>query len=158
MTCTHPQGPRWRSLTSSSKTCRQKNIYCQEPVHSTSLGTFQMRAFAPQQFKIENIFSSGAVIVQRFSEEGPTYTTIANRSLTLHEVKSIGQPRQIQDPKTFNDLKFEWMEKTSDWSTPIGIDELKQKESFYYNGSMGLLCISHKRNCKGYKGKSKKTC
>merc|ERR1712106_245792 len=111
-----------------------KNLYHPEPIHSTSMSTIQMRELAPQQFKIEKIFSSGAVIVQRFSEEGPTHTTIANRTLTLQEVKNIGQLMEIQDPRTFNDLEFEWMEKTTDWNAPIGLDELKKKESFYYNG------------------------
>ena len=93
---------------------RQKNLYRPEPKHSTSMNTFQMIELAPQQFKIEKIFLSGAVIVQRFSEEGPTHTTITNSTLTLQEVKNIGQPLQIQDPNSFNDLGFEWMEKTSE--------------------------------------------
>ena len=64
------------------------NMYHPEPIHSTSMSTFQMRELAPKQFKIEQIFSSGAIVVQQFSEEGPTHTTIANRTLTLMEVKT----------------------------------------------------------------------
>ena len=56
-----------------------------------------MRELAPQQYKIEKISSSVAVIDQRFSEEGRTHITIANRTLAMQEVKNIGQPSQ-----TFN--------------------------------------------------------
>ena len=112
----------------------QHKMHHPEPIHSNSMTTLQLIEIEPKKFKIEKIFSAGAVVVQRFSEEGPTQVTLANRTLTLIEINDIGAIKPVENPKTFNDLEFEWMEGTTVWNAPLGIDDLKRKESFFYNG------------------------
>merc|ERR1719167_1508138 len=108
-----------------------------EPIHSNSMTTFQLKEVASKKFQIEKIFSAGAVVVQRFSEAGPTHVTLANRTLTLMEVKGVGAMGQIADPMEFNDLEFEWIEEKPVRNDPsVTTDDLKQAESFFYNGYM----------------------
>jgi len=105
-----------------------------EPIHSNSMTTFQLKEVASNKFQIEKIFSAGAVVVQRFSEAGPTHVTLANRTLTLVEVNSAGSINSVENPQTYNDLEFEWTEGKVDWNNPLTTDDLKAKESFFYNG------------------------
>merc|ERR1711887_117570 len=105
-----------------------------EPIHSNSMTTLQLVELKPNNFKIKKIFSAGAVIVQRFSESGPTHVTLANRTFTLIGVKDKGTTHSVDNPKAFNDLEFEWMEGKTEWDAPLGIEDLKRKESFFYNG------------------------
>jgi len=112
----------------------QHKMYRPEPIHSTSMTTFQLKEIEPKKFNVEKVFSAGSVVVQRFSEEGPTHATIANRTLTLVEVKDTAELRPVQNPKTYQDLEFEWMEGNTFWNAPLTIDDLKKKESFFYNG------------------------
>merc|ERR1711970_1545779 len=105
-----------------------------EPIHSNSITTLQLVELKPDKFNVKKIFSAGAVIVQRFSESGPTHVTLANRTLTLIEVKDKGTTHSVDNPKAFNDLEFEWMEGKTEWDAPLGIEDLKRKGSFFYNG------------------------
>ena len=84
----------------------QQQMHHPEPIHSNSMTTFQMKEMEPNKFNVEKIFSAGAVVVQRFSEAGPTHVTLANRTLTLIDVNNIGEIKPVQNPRTFNDLEF----------------------------------------------------
>ena len=98
------------------------------------LTTFQLNKLETKKFKVEKIFSAGAVVVHRFSEAGPTHVTLANRTLTLIEVNAMGAINPVKNPYTFKDLEFEWMEGKTVWNAPLGIEDLRKKESFFYNG------------------------
>ena len=112
---------------------KQEELHA-EPIHSNSMTTLQLMELTPNKFKIQKIFSAGAVVVQRFSVSGPTHVTLANRTLTLMEVKDKGTTDSVENPKSFNDLEFEWMEGKTEWDAPLGLEDLKKKESFFYNG------------------------
>merc|ERR1719435_105413 len=112
---------------------KQEEVHA-EPIHSNSMTSLQLVELKPNKFKVKKIFSAGAVIVQRFSESGPTHVTLANRTLTLIEVKDKGTTHSVDNPEAFDDLEFEWMEGKTEWDAPLGIDDLKRKESFFYNG------------------------
>ena len=75
---------------------QREEKYRPEPIHATTMTTFIMKEKDAQNLNIERIFSTGSVTVQRFNVEGPTYMTIANRTLLLIEKKPIGQLNQIQ--------------------------------------------------------------
>ena len=87
-----------------------------------------------QNLDIERIFSTGSVTVQRFNVEGPTYMTIANRTLLLIEKKPIGQLNQVQKPKIYKDLEFEWIEEELRWDEVMPVEQLKTVRSKYSNG------------------------
>ena len=112
---------------------RQKNIYNPEPIHATSMTTFILRERNQEEI-IEKIFSSGSVVVQRFGVEGPTYVTLANRTLHLVEKKDIAAVKAVQNPKLYEDLEFEWMEDEMKWDEPKSVEDLKKRRSVLANG------------------------
>ena len=113
---------------------QREERYRPEPVHASTMTSFIMKEKDTQNLEIEKIFSTGSVTVQRFNVEGPTYMTIANRTLHLIEKKPIGQLNQVLKPKLYKDLEFEWLEEELRWDEVISVEQLKSVRSKYSNG------------------------
>ena len=109
-------------------------MYHTEPIHSTSMTTYLMKELEPEIMEIQKIYSAGAVVVQKFTEKGPTHVTLANRTLTLLEVRGVSSLENVPKPVVFEDLEYHWMEDKTLWNDPTTIDDLKKKESFFHNG------------------------
>ena len=74
--------------------------------------------------------------MQRFTENGPTHTTLANRTLSLLEVKPVGGLAVVVGGQEYDNLDFEWMDGELLWDTDISMEELKARQSFFHNGYM----------------------
>merc|ERR1712215_352893 len=96
--------------------------------------TVLMKKLAPEVLNVERIFSSGAVVIQKFEEEGPTVVTLANRTLTLLETRDLGGLEAVQNPEEHNNLDFEWKDRKFLWNENLSLEQLKMKESFFFNG------------------------
>ena len=112
----------------------RQRMYRPQPIHATSMTSFIMREKDSQNLDIEKIFSSGAVVVQRFDVEGPTYTTLANRTLYLIEKKDITAEKTVQNPKVYNNLEFEWVQDELRWDEQKSVEELKKRVGGFANG------------------------
>ena len=112
----------------------KEEMYKPEPIHATSMTTFLMRGLDSNTLNVERIFSTGSVVVQRFDVEGPTYVTIANRSLILLDKKNLGAEKTVENPIVFTNLDFEWQEDELRWDEQVSVDELKKRVHLLANG------------------------
>merc|ERR1711936_1517300 len=131
------------------------DIYHPAPIHSTSMTTYLMKELEPQKLEIQKIFSAGSVMVQMYMENGPTHVTLANRTLTLVEARGLSTVEAVSDPEVLDTLDYHWMETETVWNEPLTVEDLKIKESFFYNGitfdeSQKELIKTLKTNIKEY--------
>jgi len=131
------------------------DLYHPAPIHSTSMTTYLMKELEPQKLEIQKIFSAGSVMVQMYMENGPTHVTLANRTLTLVESRGLSTVEAVSDPEVLDTLDYHWMETETVWNEPLTVEDLKIKESFFYNGitfdeSQKELIKTLKTNIKEY--------
>ena len=125
--------------------------FLQKPEHAQDYASAMLQAYTPTEplfseattrfylmptggngnYRIEKLFTFGNVIVQPFSEEGASYISVANSTLTLKEMKSSGSSISVSGPETKDNLEFQFEDGDRTWETPV---DLKAREHLFRMG------------------------
>lgn len=101
-----------------------------EPLFSEATTSFFLYPVNGDIYKIERMFSFGNVIVQPFSEEGATFTTVSNSTMILKEIHAITADIEVTGDLHEN-VEFQFEDGEWAWNNPL---DLKEREHLYSIG------------------------